>query len=58
MPVGVYYQSWSEPWSSNPSNLTLAKMESKITMVYISFAQPGCTYKAGSKDMGRYGVTV
>jgi chitinase len=56
MPVGVYYQSWSEPWSSNPANLTLAKMESKITMVYISFAQAGCTYKAGQKTWAGTGL--
>ena len=49
-PLGVYYQSWSE--SATP----LAQIPSPINLVYLSFANPSCTYTTGSNSWSGTGL--
>lgn len=56
-PIGTYYQAWSAPWSSKSADFDLAKVSTPINIVYLSFAQPNCTYKAGSNTFSNTGLS-
>ena len=47
-PLGVYYQSWSANWASDPANLDLAKIPDPVNIVILSFVNPSCSYAKGS----------
>lgn len=46
--IGVYYQTWSCNWSSDPKKLDLAQIQKPVDIIYLSFANPESTYSPGS----------
>jgi chitinase len=44
--IGSYFCSWSSKWTSKKEELDIKDVESDI--IYISFAQPDCSYTKGS----------
>lgn len=55
-PIGVYYQSWSANWASDPSNIDLSNIPDPINVVFISFANPNCSYKSGAYSWSGTGI--
>lgn len=45
--IGVYYQTWSTTWVSDPSKMDLAQIKD-VNVVYLSFAKPDMSYNRGS----------
>jgi chitinase len=54
--VGVYFQSWSSKWTKEPSKMDLAQIKAPVTVVYLSFASPGCTYFTGQQSFQNTGL--
>jgi chitinase len=48
--IGVYYETWSDKWVSDPSKSGLALLDKPITIVYLSFANPECKYVANQNS--------
>jgi len=55
-PLGVYYQSWSCPWSGSSDNLDLVKVPSPINVIFLSFAKPNSSYVKGSMTFSGTGL--
>ena len=55
-PLGVYFQSWSCGWANSGANLDLAKVPSPINVVFLSFANPNCSYVKGSMTFSGTGL--
>ena len=55
-PLGVYFQSWSSNWASTASNLDLSKIDLPINLVFLSFANPSCSYIKGSNTFAGTGL--
>ena len=55
-PLGCYWQTWSGAWSSSSSTMDLAQISSPINVVFLSFAQPNCTYVSGSNTWSGTGL--
>jgi hypothetical protein len=55
-PIGVYFQSWSSTWCSDVNTFDLAKIDLPINIVFLSFANPSCTYKKGSMSLSGTGL--
>lgn len=45
--IGVYFESWAQPWSNLASATALAKIDKPIDLVFLSFVKPFCVYKKG-----------
>ena len=43
-PIGVYFSSWSSQAQNSASLLDLSQISPPINIIYLSFAQPNCTY--------------
>lgn len=56
MSIGVYYESWSMPWSSSSTSNDLANLNSHANTVYLSFAQPDNTYLKGQNTFSNTGL--
>jgi chitinase len=54
--LGVYFESWSCPWTSDPKQLALAKIPDPTTIVFISFCNPDCKYSIGKYSFERTGL--
>jgi chitinase len=48
--IGVYYESWSEKWVNDPSKSGLYNLDSRVTIVYLAFANPECSYVANQNS--------
>lgn len=48
----VYFQSWSEKWSDDPTKLQLANIAPYVNMVIVSFMKPDATYEGNTKLAG------
>ena len=55
-PIGAYFQSWSSSWSGNAESLDLAKLSDSVNIVFLSFANPNCTYTKGSNTFSGTGL--
>jgi hypothetical protein len=55
--IGVYYESWSEKWTDSGSKTGLASVEKPISIVYLSFAKPDCTYVSGQNTFSETGLS-
>lgn len=55
--IGVYYESWSEKWTDSGAKSGLATIASPITIVYLSFAKPDCTYVSGQNTFSGTGLS-
>lgn len=55
--IGVYYESWSEKWTDSAAKSGLARVEKPVTIVYLSFAKPDCTYKSGQNSISGTGLS-
>lgn len=53
--IGVYFQTWSSQWSSNPASLDLANVAG-YDIIYLAFVTPNCTYVKGSTSWGGTGL--
>lgn len=54
--VGVYFQSWSSKWTSDPATMDLTLIDPSVTLVYISFANPATKYVKGSRSFSGTGL--
>lgn len=54
--VAVYFQSWSSKWTADSRQMDLATIDPKIDIVYLSFANPNSTYKAGQNTFAGTGL--
>lgn len=45
--IGVYYETWSEKWTSDATKSGLALIDKPVTIVYLSFATPDSKYVKG-----------
>lgn len=54
--IGVYWQTWSSRWTSDPSKMDLLDLHPSVNVVYLSFADPRTTYKRGSKSWATTGL--
>lgn len=49
MSIGLYFETWSSTWTSDPTNLSLQMTAGQpVTIVNIAFAQPDMQYSSGS----------
>jgi hypothetical protein len=58
--IGLYFPTWSSPWTSDPTKMDLAGMKKEfptLDVVYISFASPDNTYVKGSKKWDGTGLS-
>lgn len=55
MSIGVYFQTWSCNWASDPKQLDLAKVEN-VKIVYLSFCKPDLSYKKGQFSFSGTGL--
>lgn len=55
--IGVYYESWSEKWTDSGSKTGLASVEKPVSIVYLSFAKPDCTYVSGQNSFSGTGLS-
>lgn len=55
-PLGVYFQSWSSNWASSANNLDLSKIDLPINLVFLSFANPNCSYIKDSNSFSGTGL--
>lgn|SRR6185437_1229640 len=55
MSVGLYYPSWSSPWTSDPTKMDLALL-TNVTIVNIAFVQPNIGYVKGSNSFAGTGL--
>lgn len=51
-----YFQSWSEPWSSDGNRTNLGNLPSYVNVVNLSFMQPDATYQKGSMQLSGTGL--
>lgn len=51
-----YYESWSEPWVSDPTKSKLANVAPYVSVVNLSFMQPDANYVAGSYNLAGTGL--
>ncbi len=56
MNTGVYFQSWSSRWASDPKQLDLTNIDAKIGIVYIAFVDPKTTYASGQNSWATTGL--
>lgn len=42
--IGVYYETWSDKWTNDVTKSGLYNMDDNVTIVYLAFAKPECTY--------------
>lgn len=59
MSIALYYQTWSDPWTSVPSTMKLAKISvdfPEVTIVNIAFALPNPSYVKGQKTFVNTGL--
>ena len=57
--IGIYFQSWSSPWTSTASTMDLSLLPTTfpgITIVNIAFAQPNLNYVKGQNTFTGTGV--
>ncbi|KDD72248.1 hypothetical protein H632_c3633p0, partial [Helicosporidium sp. ATCC 50920] len=52
----VYFQTWSEAWTADPSAMQLAKLPCFMNMVLLAFARPDCSYDPSSESMADTGL--
>ena len=56
-PIGVYYETWGEKWTSDASKTILANIRDPVTVVYLSFASPDTKYASGQKSFSGTGLS-
>lgn len=54
--IAVYFQTWSSPWTKDPYKMDLAQMGAPLTIVYLAFASPSCTYFSGQNTFQNTGL--
>ena len=54
--IGAYYESWSANWAGSGETHDLAKINSSINIIYLSFVHPNCSYKKGSNSFTGTGL--
>src|SRR5687768_1211842 len=54
--IGVYFESWTGDWQENAQNLTLAKIEKPIDIVFLSFVAPYAQFTKGSQSFDGTGL--
>ena len=54
--VGIYFTTWDSKWVSTFEEMDLAKFEAPVTIVNLSFVDPGCTYTRGQQTFGGTGL--
>ena len=55
--IGVYYESWSEKWTDSGAKSGLASVAKPVSIVYLSFAKPDCTYVSGQNTFSGTGLS-
>ena len=55
--IGVYYETWSEKWTSDATKTGLSLLDKPITIVYLAFASPDSKYVAGQKTFVNSGLS-
>lgn len=55
--IGVYYQTWSEKWTTDATKTTLANIQAPVTIVYLSFTTPDTKYVTGQKSFSGTGLS-
>ncbi len=54
---GVYWQSWSSKWTSDPTKFDLVTdLDPNANIVYLAFANPNSTYTKGQKTWATTGL--
>lgn len=48
--IGVYYETWSDKWTNDVTKSGLYNMDPNVTIVYLAFAKPECTYMANQNS--------
>lgn len=48
--IGVYYETWSDKWTSDFTKSGLYNLDPLVTIVYLAFAKPECSYVAGQNS--------
>ena len=48
--IGVYYETWSDKWTNDVTKSGLYNMDDNVTIVYLAFAKPECTYVANQNS--------
>jgi len=59
MSVGIYFETWSSPWTSDPTTMNLSQLPTMypgITTVNLSFAQPNLQYAKGQHTFANTGL--
>ena len=54
--IGVYFESWAQPWSNLAATTALAKIEKPIDLIFLSFVRPNCQYKKGQNSFAGTGL--
>lgn len=54
--IGVYFESWACPWTSKAEDSALAKIDTPVQVVYLSFARPDATYRLGQLSFANTGL--
>lgn len=54
--IGVYFETWSCPWTAKAETLQLSLLSPVINTVFLAFALPNCSYVAGSNSFTGTGL--
>lgn len=54
--IAVYWQSWSSQWVSSSNELDLSKLDPRVNIVNLAFADPRGMYIKGSKSFSNTGL--
>lgn len=52
----MYFQTWSSKWTKDPEKMDLAALQNPITVVYLAFVSPGCSYLYGQQTFQNTGL--